>query len=386
MVGLDHPRSDLALTCERWMLEETLDLQCSDARRRNASAFKAGLARSRLCGLKSCYVAVCLAVLGLATFAHVQDVFAQARGPRSPEQIRFKLQGTNGYQISVQAQFAGSSFRPRRSLVTLVANRHSEEAIYTTAGTATPGKLKASFGGLGLISLRFHASGKVVRTKLSKGCKSSGEPAIPKTRLGVFAGIVRFTGEHGYTEARATRVKGGVGDQGGLLRPHEKVGCFTGGFIQGGGKGKHEKKPYQSKNRISFEAYARSTDVAFFVSPRDLKPTPAPSSSYAFTSIASEKQGRVRILREVSAVGPSSDLQFDSALTWATFDPPAPFTGTGTFDENASPSWTGSISVELPGSSQISLAGSVFQAELLYWCGPILGSWRRPEVGERPGD
>ncbi len=336
----------------------------------------AALASLNLRGRTSRCVSVCLVVLGLATFAPVQDVLAHSRGPRNLEQIRFKLAGTNGYQISVQAEFDGSGSRPRRSSVTLFVDRHSEDAIYTTAGTATPDMLKASFGNLGFISLRFHASGRVLRTKLSKGCRSSGEPAIPKTRLGVFVGTIRFTGEQDYTEARASRVKGGVGDQGGLLSPHEKVGCFTGEFIQGGGKKRREKKPHQSKNRISFEAYARSTEVSFFVSPRNIKPSAA-HSSYTFTSIASEKQGRVRILREISAVGPSSDLQYDSALTSATFDPPPPFTGTGTFDENASPSWTGSISVQFPGSSQISLAGLAFQAELLYWCGPILGILRR---------
>ncbi len=70
----------------------------------------------------------------------------------------FTLHATNGYQIRVFGGDEGSATR-----VSLAATRGDSFAEYSVKGTITPTKIKASFGRLGLISLRFHPSGRVRR-------------------------------------------------------------------------------------------------------------------------------------------------------------------------------------------------------------------------------
>lgn len=50
----------------------------------------------------------------------------------------------------------------------------------------------------------------------------------------------------------------------------------------------------------------------------------------------------------------------------ATIDPPSPFTGSATFQQESSKdfSWTGDLAVELPGIGEVNLAGPKFETEL----------------------
>jgi hypothetical protein len=89
-----------------------------------------------------------------------------------------------------------------------------------------------------------------------------------------------------------------------------------------------------------------------------------------FTAGRIERRPRLWIYRSAWAFAKDETFVCDEELTWATAEPPWPFAGSATFLRGAQgPTWTGSLSVELPGAGTVPLAGDDYTGRL-YWGKP----------------
>jgi hypothetical protein len=271
----------------------------------------------------------------------------------------FSLRGSNGYRITVSADPPGSGHGD----IQLTAESRAGSVLYIAPESLTPdGVIKASFGPLGKLALRFRPSGKVRRVKVPKKCLRERPPVVT-AQLGVFVGSFRFRGENDYTTASSHRLAGGVGDP--IAISGKKPNCEA-----------HPSaaQQKQEENSIGLEASDRGANLSLDVARASgslagfagSDPATSGTDDYLFLVIAGERAEGMRILRFVAAGGPPSDFAFDNALTSATVSPPSPFTGSGSFLRSpaGSTSWTGSLGVSIPGIGNVSLTTTVFKAEL----------------------
>lgn len=271
--------------------------------------------------------------------------------------LQFTLHGSNGYTITVSGDPEGRRF----SDVEVNIDKGSVGAFYLGHGHVTPTGIHANLGGVGRISVSFHPSGEVRGVRISKKCLKNRPPVVT-ARLGVFVGTVSFHGEQGYTAVNAHRAVGGLGDP--LAIKGGKPACEW----HASPAEKHEEE-----QSVQLTADDKGSGVSFSVAPlfgswpsQGLGHPGPTKGSDLFLAGQSEKKKGLFVLRLVGSAAPAPAFSFDPALTSATVTPPAPFTGTGTFLRNAdgSTSWTGPLSVPLPGLGTVSLTGAEYQSEL----------------------
>lgn len=271
--------------------------------------------------------------------------------------LEFTLRASNGYRITV----SGEPDWGRRQPVQLTVTNHSGTAEYSTEGVVTATALRASFGRFGKVSVRFHPSGALRRVKVSKGCKK-GRPRIVTSRLGDYRGTIRFRGERGYTRVSTHTARGGIGDP--LANRPRTLSCdFRESKVE-------RERELQSVSLGASPSGAGVSFAVFRLFGNWSRRSPAGGSfppkvdEYLFFAFETQKVGPMRIFRYAGAFGGSEDFVFDDALTTAEVTPPAPYSGTGSFVRNAdgSTSWTGTLSVSLPGLGTVSLTGG--KAEL----------------------
>ncbi len=275
------------------------------------------------------------------------------------------LKGSNGYKIVIQTPKAGrvqlGAFKGVGS------NRALVFAVYTTRGRATPRGLKADFGKLGRISLRFKASATTSATNKASAAKvvpfpddCKGRPPVLKT--GRFEGTIRFRGEQGYTSVSATSAKGY------LLR------AFKGTCPPGSAERRLPSARASRADGLSFfsttlAAAAKAGDRTIFLQSTKVEQLPRNQGGETFHLINAgtrERRGRVAIQRgALDAVEPKSLAASPLGVEpiTAALDLPDPFAGTGTYVEQAGspPAWTGDLSMRLPGAGLIPLTGPAFK-------------------------
>lgn len=252
----------------------------------------------------------------------------------------FSLRGSNGYRLRVEG---------RDGRVTLTATGPPGTAFYVVAGKVSPERLAANFGRLGLVDVEFRPSRRKRVEVPPSGCK--GAPRI--TRWGTFAGTIRFSGERGFTRARAARVPG-------YVRSSSPWRCR--GHRGGGGTGQRGGSGESGEAPIAFEDLDRHDGLA---ASAFLVPVGRSEKAF-FSAVLVEPRSRVQIARFASAVAPEEAFLCDESLTTATLTPPAPFSGTATFRHAPGEplSWTGSLSVTFPGTGSIPLVGPRFHPRL----------------------
>jgi hypothetical protein len=264
----------------------------------------------------------------------------------------FTVKGSNGYTITVSADPEGPE--GSASSVQLTTEGHGGTAIYIVPGKVTPDSIKARFGRLGRVAVHFQPSGHQRRAKLAKKCFINRPPVV-SSRLGSFSGTIRFRGELGYTQVSARRAQGGIGDP--ITNTSKRRSCD---FHQTAAQQKRERES------VFLEASTAGGKLSLFVGRLFGRPSfqalsrrsPASRKArYMFLVGTGERSGRMRILRLAVAIGGPEDFSFNRGLTSATVEPPAPFTGTGSFLRNpdGSTSWTGSLAVSLPGLGSVPL-------------------------------
>jgi hypothetical protein len=255
-------------------------------------------------------------------------------GPR--QAIEFQLRGSHGYSIYV--------FASGRQ-VSLTAQQGSSSASYSTPGTVSPEKIEAKFGGLGHISVQFHADGRPRKEAAERGCR--GKKGTVDS--GAWVGRVDFRGEQGFTAVHAVRGRGKI-----VKTP--KRTC----------KQEDEEGGLANIRWTNLEAIAKSG--AFVTASRiEFQERPALDGSLFFAAIV-ELHGRdLSVFRSISTEAPIDAFTLTEEggnVISATISPPAPFKGTGTFQRTTGSkgSWSGSLVGDFPGHKNVVLAGPKFSA------------------------
>jgi hypothetical protein len=223
----------------------------------------------------------------------------------------------------------------------LKLERGDGEALYAPMATLSGGRLEASLGALGDVSLRF-VPHRVEFRPPYKRCR--GDRA--RIEHGAFVGNLRFDGEGGYAHLRRTRIAATLTRQPHLrCNPIVKDGSPRGTRVGG------VALAHGGRASVAFTAMRRS-----------------PAGAGRFTAFTSEQRGHASIERTVEVDGPAGTLDLANDLSAATVEPPTPFSGSATFTADPgkqSGSWLGDLSVSFPGRPDVRLAGARFEGSVL---------------------
>ncbi|MGH2974360.1 MAG: hypothetical protein ACRDLL_05760 [Solirubrobacterales bacterium] len=254
----------------------------------------------------------------------------------------------NGYTISVGGYEATAFIGASRSAGT--PRDRSVSSTYVARGKVTPTSLEADFGSFGHASLRFKPSSRVIQTKPQQHCIGPDHYTI---RSGVYVGSVRFRGEGGYASASVKRIKGKE------ITPAQ-LRCF--GSIAsilrelGYAPNPVKKRPKVTKLVAGWREAVSATTLE--VSRK--------RDATRFFAATQHTEGQLAIYRTAYAKAPSAAFTANGPLSSASLTPPAPFSGSGSFQRGPQGSklWTGSLSVSFPGASHIPLTGPQFKTQL----------------------
>jgi hypothetical protein len=292
------------------------------------------------------------------------------RGVDSISEVEF-VNG-DGYRIAVLA-FG-------QTVALQVARRGGSRPAATTYlahGRATPTSIRASFGELGRVDLRFQRSAGPAGPTPFDDCHSGRGPIL---RVGLFVGAVRFRGEGGYTSARAHRVQGISVDFAALaacLRhsltaarrtatsPRSPFAALLALTRSGARRAPTAPSapthPSEGPRRTILEArstqpLSRTVFLALARGNRDVR----------YIAAAATSEGAIGVVRLAAGRASRSSFSFNRELSRARVAPPRPFSGTGVFEHGpgSAKSWTGPLSVSLLGAPHLSLTGSPFSVQL----------------------
>ena len=271
--------------------------------------------------------------------------------------MKFSLHGSNGYRFVV------SGVNGRASLV---ASRGHTAAIYISSRVKVARReLTAKFGHLGVVSVRFHPSGRLRARELadtSSGC--SGNPRKVVDQLGTFVGEIRFRGEEGFAEVAASHATGRAG-------PIQRQSCK---------RRTSSSKSQLARTRVTRRIKPRLRAIApvgrdlldfragrgaisslgALTSGVDLSAGNLPEGGVPFSVVSIERKQAMQIARVAIAKGGVSSFRRGERMTAATVSPPLPFSGVGHFRSCPERAWSGSLSVSLPGKRNEALTGKRF--------------------------
>lgn len=285
-----------------------------------------------------------------AAFALVVLLAAPTTAPGGTKSaLSFRFEGSNGYAIGVSG---------RGATVFITATRPSPpssdskaSSTYIARGKVSATALRARFGDMGSVAVRFHPSDRVAHSKPQRGCRGPDRQTI---RFGVFTGSARFRGEYGYTSASVHRAKGKV-----ITPPSPNCSSPP---IETSRRKSPRASPGKGHTRTTLlSAASRSPFTAIdFIALEG-------RSKVAFEASIRQSVGSLAIFRTASAVAPAHTFASDSALSFVSVTPPAPFSGTGSMQRNDEGVriWSGSLDASFPGAPAVPLAGPQFKTQLI---------------------
>lgn len=291
---------------------------------------------------------------------------AGAPRPAAEKVARLTLRGSNGYKVGLLAPIEGAG-----SPIGVSVEDRRGEVEYMARGLASAHRLKASFGRLGEVDLVFHPSGRVLRSpsSLVGGC-----PAGASAQPGTFTGSFRLRGDGGFTVAGAHKVHGTVGAPTAPTdRREEKaqlVGCVTreplwkssGATAVSGGQG--------GSPSLGAESIMPGRSVLIAAAPLQISGDPRAEGGEATIVVdvlVREELEGVTVSRVALGGGPQEQvLAIAADDSEAVLTPGPPFSGSATFAKGPerSVTWSGDLSVPLPGLGPVALAGPGFTARL----------------------
>jgi len=272
--------------------------------------------------------------------------------PRHGSVVQARLENRDGYEISVlgfgQSVVLGVSRGDELSGV--------ETSLYLAHGEVTPTSIRASFADRGRVSLRFRPKGRPLRLPAGLGCPLPPDGVVGRT--GVFVGKLSFRGEAGYTSVDARRAQGSSIDAGALTSCLGGLGAKRRAALPPPGVSTH---PTPGPKPTALAADAK-LPLARTVFAAEARGTRRP----LFLALSEASEGSLGIVRYAFAPGPRAAFAFDDALSLAGVTPPAPFSGTATFQRGAgaAKSWSGSLAVSFLGAPGVALTGPRFEAQL----------------------
>lgn len=236
-----------------------------------------------------------LTLLVTASLLCLPNTEAHAAAPRA----EFTLNATNGYKVSVE----GSG-----SQVALTVRGHGGSATYSVKGRTFSRQLKARFGDLGQIAVRFQPRGKPERLAPPKRCKGRDRTLSE----GIFTGTISFNGEHGYTRVTKTRVLGSV-------RSSQAWRC-KGGDGSGRGAGEHPVLRLLPLGTSALGAFTPNGRVVFAAV---LLGGPEKPDTSLFLAGTTERLGAVDVRRIVFIVSSDQGEPVEAQLDDGSQDCPA---------------------------------------------------------------
>jgi len=279
--------------------------------------------------------------------------------PRHGFESHLELKAKHGYEITVIGEgdvVAVEVSKPapggkESALEKLFGIRRAVTA-YVARGTVTPRRIAASFGKFGKLDMRFRPSGQVVKSRSRKRCKGADHFT---SQLGVFVGGLRFSGEKNYIVVRSHRVKG-------RIRSPLRLRCSS---------------RFRFRPASSTRARPASQHPSFF--PTFLSASNrhgvagteligiAGRKATLFLAVTEEGLGTMARIRYALAIEHSKKaIAINDAVTSASIEPPPPFHGKGIYRAlpDGTTSWSGPLSVSLPGAPRLPLTGEEFETIL----------------------
>ncbi|HEU5063190.1 MAG TPA: hypothetical protein VFT79_08580 [Solirubrobacterales bacterium] len=279
-----------------------------------------------------------LALLLTAALAVFAPVAGAAGEPDTGGFGAFRLKASNGYEVLVLAA-SKPGFRNGEVLI-LVSRRGSFVSYYAPA-TVTDTRIDAELGTLGRIDVEFEPSGS--RETVRSQCDPDAKLTYDK---GSYVGTVELRGEEGYTEATATRVAF-------WPRFYVDFGCMSVGYGEFFG-------PHLPGARLLARKRTEGGSLALQVNQN------RPHARVSLIASIEERRGPIQIDRQVEAVDSGISFFFHPNLRSAVLRPEDPFSGRAVFRRDAKKAnrWTGTLSVDFPGRSDVPLAGPGFRTSL----------------------
>jgi hypothetical protein len=287
-----------------------------------------------------------VAALAVAAVLAVSAPAASAAGePDTGGYGAFRLNGSNGYEMLVLA-ISGRGYRNGEVLI--LVGRKGRFVSYQAPATVTDMRIQTDLGSLGRIDVQFEPSG--AKATAHSQCDPDDKLTYDD---GSYVGTVEFQGEEGYTEATATRIPP-------WFRFFVDFGCSTVGYGELFGS----ELPGA---RLLARKRIEGGNLALQVNQN------RPGARVAVVASIEERQGPIRIDRQVETMKPGGSFLFDPKLRSAVLRPgdpfsgkAGPFSGRAVFRRNAGRAnrWTGSLAVDFPGRSNVSMAGPGFRTSL----------------------
>lgn len=283
-----------------------------------------------------------LAVLAIVVAAGaLAPVRASAVDSALKHAFAFRLEASNGYSITA---LAANERADGRGEIVLFVSRGNEGAIYMSPAMLTATSVEADLGPLGEVSLDVTPSGREKRIR--SGCR--GDPETNTIEPRRFRGNFEFHGEEGYTDAVTDAPREYTRFFSAFLCAGVPMGETTGADLPGARlklhsrSGPHRLELQVNKNR--------------------------PRARSRFEVEVREEHGGMRIFCSTSLWAGAEAFQYDPLLRTATLDPPAPFSGEARFSRGTTPAnrWTGNLSVDLPGRSNVRLSSAGTRATLVH--------------------
>jgi hypothetical protein len=255
----------------------------------------------------------------------------------TPSFTIFRLQASNGYDFFALAAPPQEEGEEGLIYLRLARGRHSI-ATYEAPAMVTRTTIDAELGSLGRISVTRVPTGRSKTVR--RGCSPTAKKRVAAER---YEGTIEFHGEEGFTEVSATSA------------PLEPGTVCIRGEEGGGPPGKSlpgarldVEKRFPNGHGLEFDATQNR-----------------PGAKTAVSIEIQEEREELEIYRATSILAGADALRYDRHLRTATVRPPAPFAGYGSFRCNAGrASWSGNLTVDLPGRSNVPIVGSGFRASL----------------------
>jgi hypothetical protein len=249
----------------------------------------------------------------------------------------FLLDGTNGHRMLVAA---GSKRADGVGEISVLVGGRDGLASYTAPATVTDTEVHADLGNLGTVALTVVKTGRTVTRRPRCGGRAVTFEVL---RL---AGNVEFHGEEGYTEAHASEVPIDY-------RFYLDVLCGFSSFGEVSGPG-------LPGAHLEVRSRVGSTSTSL-----DIRKN-GPGKRTLIDVAVSEQHGAVEIGRTFSILTKAGAFLYEQGLDRATVKAPAPFSGHASFNRAAirRNRWTGNLTVDLPGRSNVPLTGARTSPEL----------------------
>jgi hypothetical protein len=263
------------------------------------------------------------------TFLREERPLAASQGPLLVPSA-FQVHAGNGYTLTVLA--APPRGGDSGSLLILAAAR-GKGAFYAAPATVTATSIQSNLGELGEMSVTFQPAEQPKSIPCGKGDL--------RVESGSYEGKIDFHGEEGYTSVEATSAPASFAVFAAVC------GSRPGNVTSGPQGVRLDVRSPRLGPRLSVEKNH-------------------PGGRALITAAISEKSDGISIERFTSLQMPGADFKYDSRLRTATVRPPAPFSGSARFDlgKKAGRRWSGNLTVDLPGKSDVPLTGPTLRAKL----------------------